>query len=287
MVRRNSPTVRNRELGALLKGYREARNLSATQVASDLLISPATISRLETASRASPRSGPLLVRALCGYYALDPETTARLVQMAKEGSQPGWWQRYNLEPATATYLDLESAAASIENFETTFVPGLLQTMDYAKEVIQSMRPNFSADQLDRTVESRLARQQILTGDNPLSYHAVVDEAIFHRVVGNREVMRNQLQEIRRIASELHHVTIQVLPFSAGVSPGVDGPFAVLSFPEVVLPPVVYAEGQLGQVFNHDPDVAERARLVFSGLSSRALDPDQSLGVIDERIRSFS
>jgi transcriptional regulator with XRE-family HTH domain len=287
VVRRSSPTVRNRELGALLKGYREARDLTAVQVAKDVGLSAAAISRLETAARASPRSGPPNVRALCSYYGLDAQTTERLVQMAKDGSQPGWWQRYNLESPTATYLDLESAAVLVENFEATVVPGLLQTKDYAKEVIEPIRLYFTADQLAQTVESRLRRQQILMGENALIFHAVIDEAVLYRVIGSHDILREQLRHIVQIASDLHNVTVQILPFSAGANPGLDGTFVALSFAEDLLPGVIYTEGQLGQIFEDEPDEVRRVRDAFSGLVSLALDPDRSLSVIDERIRKLS
>lgn len=287
MVRRSSPTVRSRELGALLKQLRESRNLTATQVAEDVGLSAAVISRLETAARTSPRSGPPNVRALCSYYHLDDQTTERLVRLAKEAAQPGWWQRYSLESPTATYLDLESAAVFIETFEALVVPGLLQTRNYADEVIRPVRTQFTAKQLQETTEARLARQQALTGEDPLRLHAVIDEAVLCRVFGDRDVMREQLRHIRQLAADLPNVTVQVLPFSASASPGVDGTFAILNFTEDFLPAVVYVEGQLGQLFEDEPDEVKRVKNAFSGLVSLALDPERSLMVVDERIRELS
>lgn len=287
MARRSSPTVRNRELGALLKGYREARNLTAAQVAKESGLSAAVISRLENASRTSPRSGVPNVRALCNYYGLDPRTTERLVRLAREGSQPGWWQRYELESPTATYLDLETAALTIEEFELSIAPGLLQTYDYAKEVIAPSRPKFSADQLTETVESRIQRQRILTGENSLIFDAVMDETILHRVIGNQRILREQLVHIRRLAAELPNVTVRILPFSAGVNPGLDGSFSILSFAEDLLPPVVYTEGQLGQLFEDDAREVARVRQTFTDLTSAALDPEESLKLIDRTIGNLT
>ncbi|BCJ47430.1 transcriptional regulator [Actinoplanes ianthinogenes] len=288
MERRSSPTVRNRELGALLKSYREARGLTAVQVAGDVGLSAAAISRLETASRSSPRTGVTQVRALCGYYGLDAQTTERLVQLAREGSKPGLWQRYDLESPTATYLDLESAAVSIDDFETAVFPGLLQTTPYAEAVIGTLRLHLSEDKRAQAVESRLRRQQILTAaENPLVFHAVVDEGVLHRIVGDRDVMRQQLRHVRDLATGVPTVTFQVLPFSAGASQALDGPFAVLSFAEKLLPTVIYTEGQLGQVFEDDPEVVARMEHAFSELAGLALDAEQSLRKIDEHIRALS
>jgi transcriptional regulator with XRE-family HTH domain len=274
-------------LGLLLKGYREERNLTAAQVAKDVGLAAAVISRLENATRASPRSGPPHVRALCSYYGLDSHTTERLVQMAKEGAQPGWWQRYDLESPTATYLDLESAALSIDNFEISVVPGLLQTKEYAKEVIAPMRAHFPADQLRWRVESRMQRQLVLTGESPLLFHSVFDEGVLHRVVGGRDVTREQLHHIRTVATRLPNVTVQILPFSAGATPALDGAFAVLDFAEDLLPTVVYAEGQLGQIFEDIPGEVNRIKAIFANLVGLAADPDQSLKMIDARIRELS
>ncbi|MEU4558363.1 helix-turn-helix transcriptional regulator [Actinoplanes sp. NPDC023936] len=278
--------MRNRELGALLRGYREARNLTAAQVAKDVGLPAATISRLENASRTSKRSGPPHVRALCSYYGLDASTTERLVQMAKEASQPGWWQRYNLESPTATYLDLESAAVSIDNFEALLIPGLLQTKGYAEDVITLLRAYFSADQLAQTAESRIKRQQILVGENPLRFNAIIDETALHRIIGNRDIMREQLHHIKDMAA-VPNVSIQVLPFSAGTNPGLDGSFSILTFDEKVLPTVVYTEGQLGQIFEDEPSETERIKRTFAGLAELALDSERSLSMIDERIRALS
>jgi transcriptional regulator with XRE-family HTH domain len=286
--RRSSPTVRNRELGALLKSHREALDLTAVQVAKDVGLSAAAISRLETASRTSPRSGVTQVRALCGYYGLDAPTTERLVQLAREGSQPGLWQRYDLESPTATYLELESAAVSIDDFETTVFPGLMQTTSYAEEVVGSLRLHLSEEKRAQAVESRLRRQQILTAaDNPLVFHAVIDEGVLNRIVGDHEVMRRQLQHVKDLATEVSTITFQILPFSAGASRALDGPFAVLTFAERLLPTVIYAEGQLGQVFEDDPTVVARLEHAFSELTELALDPERSLRKIDEKIRALS
>ncbi|MDR6318060.1 helix-turn-helix domain-containing protein [Actinoplanes couchii] len=278
--------MRNRELGALLKGFREAKGLTAAQVAKDVGLSPAVISRLETASRTSPRSGAANVRALCSFYGLDAPTTERLVQLAREGSQPGWWQRFDLEEPTATYLDLETAALSIDTFESWIAPGLLQTREYASEVIQLLRSHLSAEQLTETLESRIQRGRILTGENPLIFHPVIDESVLHRSVGTRRILRDQLIHLRKAAA-LPNVTVQVLPFSAGINDGTNGPFSIMNFAEELMPPVVHSEGQLGQLFEDDPRVVGRVRQAFTALTAAALTPEESLNLIDERIRALT
>jgi transcriptional regulator with XRE-family HTH domain len=278
--------VRSRELGVLLRGFRERLGLTAAQAAAGAGLSPAVLSRIETAARAFPQSGLRNVRALASYYKLDARTTERLVALAKEAAEPGWWQRYDLESSTATYLGLESAASSIETFEAMVVPGLLQTKEYAREIIGPARADFTPEQLQEALDSRMARQEILSSENPLVLHAVIDEAVISRVFAGSDVMRAQLEHIRQVVNELSNVTVQVLPFSVAINPGSDGPFVIMNFTEEFLPGVVYAEGQLGQLFDDDPQQVERVKGVFMRLAGLALDPAQSLALIDKKIHEL-
>ncbi|WP_305789763.1 helix-turn-helix domain-containing protein [Symbioplanes lichenis] len=283
MSRPSSPTARRSELGALLKRYREERGLTATEVAADVGVDVSTISRLENAQR-SPKE--LLVRALSNRYGLDAATTEDLVRMTREGRRRGWWERYDLETSTATLVGLESAATEIAGFETTVIPGLLQTEAYAKEVIRPVRLDFSADRLAQAVESRMGRQQILSGDSALHLHIVIDEAVLHRVVGDHDVMRDQLAHLGAMAGR-PNIRVQVLPFTAGASPGLDGSFSLLSFVGGgSLPPVVYTEGQLGQLFERRPEEVARCRQAFVLLTELALDPAQSIETIDRCLHNI-
>ena len=283
MAPRSSPSIRRRELGNLLRYYREARGLTATQAATELEVNPSLISRLENAQR---RPGIIYVRALCRLYDLDGPTTDHLVALTRQSQESGWWQRYDLESPTATYLSLESAARSISNFEVTVVPGLLQTPEYAAAVIKPVRSSFSNDQIGQRVESRIARQQILTGDTPVELHAIVDEGVLYRTLADPPMMAGQLRQLQKL-SALPHVTLQILEFSAQPSPALDGGFTVMTFAEPSIAGVVYSEGQLGQAFQDKASEVARAERTFQAVAAVSADPEQSLTIIEDRIRAIS
>lgn len=270
-----NPTVRRRELGALLRRHRERLGLTAQQVAADLDVSPSQISRLETAQR-MPQL--LLVRALCRRYGLDDESCDHLASLARAAREQGWWQPYDLESPIATYLSLESAAATVDAFECMVVPGILQTAEYAELIIRSVKPDYSPSQVSRMVEARIRRRQALSGDRGLTFHAVVDETVLSRSVGSSAVMRDQARSLLAFA-ERPNVTIQILPLSAGSSPALNGPFSLFGFAEEAMGPVVYTEGQLGEIFAESPAVVERARQLFGKLVELALSARRSVELI--------
>jgi len=283
MAQRSSPTVRRRELGNLLRGYREAKGLTAAEVASALEVSPSQISRLETAQR---QPVIMYVRELCKFYGLDDQATARLLRMARESREEGWGQRYDLESPTATYLSLEAAAANIRDFENYVVPGLLQTRNYAAAVLEPLRSYLGKERVTQTVDSRVARQQILSGDNAVRFHAVVDEGVLYRQIGGAEVMRTQICRLIEVC-HLPNVTIQILPFSIGAHPGLDGPFTVLSFTDVEMSAITYTEGQLGQIFQDSADEVSHKVGIFGTLSNLAANPELSYSILESRIDAFS
>ena len=282
MAPRTSPTLLRRELGGLLRGYREERHLTAVAVAKATYIKPTQISRLETGQR-PPQE--LHVQVLCQFYGLDSQTTEQLMQMALEAREEGWWDSYDLEEPTEEYISLEAAASHIDNFEFTVIPGILQTRGYATEVVRPVRAAFSEERIAQTVESRLARQSILTGDSPVQYHAILDEGVLHRTIGGGRTMRDQLHHLIEV-SERPNVTVQVLPFSAGANPGLDGAFAVLHFTGD-LPSAAYTEGQLGQTFQYKPGEVERCLRAFRTLADLAADEETTRQIIRHQISAIT
>jgi len=279
VAQRSSPTVRRRELGALLRGYREAKGLTAAQAAEAIEANPSMISRLENAQR-----WPVIVyvRELCRLYDLDEPTTERLVRMARESRQEGWWQRYDLESSTATYLSLEAAATQIREFETYVFPGLLQTREYAAAVVQPARAYLRDEQITQTIDSRIARQQILAGDGAVQFHAIIAETALNQQVGGAEIMSAQIHNVL-VAGERPNVTVQILEFSVGAHSGMDGPFTVMSFAEEHMGPVVYAEGPLGQIFQDNAAEVTRRLEVFTALSELAASPAVSESLLRARL----
>ena len=286
MARGYSPTIRRIELGILLRRYRTDRGLTASQVALATDINASQISRLETAQRA-----PVIpyVEKLCVFYELDASTTIHLVRLARESRRDGWWQQYDLEPKVASYVSLESAARSIDTFESLVIPGLLQTPEYMTAVISQVDTNFTSayrPDIDQAVEARKQRQMILTGDDRVRLHTVIDEATLHRNVGGAEVMRAQLLHLLETGAQ-DNITIQVLPFSAATSPGLDGMFTLLNFSLDIVSTVLYVEGQMGyMVIEKEEDIA-RCQRTFTALSEAAADAEKSAEIIRKAIKSLT
>ena len=307
-----SPTLRRRELGVRLRAMRLDHGLTVEQVADQMLCSPSKVSRMETGQRgATPRD----VRDLCRIYGLtDAAEVQRLMELAREGKQQAWWQPYELD-YFATYVDLEQAATTMSYYHTTVVPGLLQTVEYAKSMFAWTLPtadapavvdepavarvggtpgvarvggapgrhdhviDFAPERRDRLIDVRLRRQQVLTREPPPQLEMVFDEAVLHRVVGGPKVMAAQLCRLTE-ASSMPNVTLRVIPFSAGSHPAMDNIFTVLDFADAV-PSVVYVEGLMGWLYLERENEVARYKQVLERLRSIALPPRETVALISE------
>ncbi|GAA3306639.1 helix-turn-helix transcriptional regulator [Streptomyces cinereospinus] len=192
---------------------------------------------------------PYLQLLLKAYGVADAEADA-FVQLAEEANRPGWWQRFHdiLPGWFSMYVSLEGAASLIRSYEPHFVPGLLQTEDYARGVLTSgavgqTRP----EDIERHVALRMQRQDLLTRQDAPRMWAVMDETALHRPVGGPEVMRAQIDKLLDVA-RLPHVTLQVVPFATGPHPGTYGPFVLFRFAMPELPDMVYSEYLTGAVY---------------------------------------
>ncbi len=245
-----SPTIRRRELGALLRALRADRGLTAEEVTERLLFSPTKLSRIETGhSGASQRD----VRDLCELYGItEPAERARLMNLAREGKQRGWWQDFDLP--YATFVGLEAEAASISVYHSATVPGLLQTEDYARAMLRG--------------------------------EAILDEAVLHRQVGGPAVMRAQLQRIIQSA-HLPGVTLQVITSEAGAHPAMESVFSILEFETPLVSDIVYVEGLVGNIYMERAADLARYRLVFSRLSTIALNSADSIDLINKISASYT
>ena len=275
-----SPTVRRRELGALLRRLREEKGMSVRQVTEHLMCSPSKVSRIETGQRgATPRD----VRDLCDLYGVtDQAERDRMMSLAREGKQQGWWQSYELPGAYSTYIGLETEATMVSGFHSSVIPGLLQTPEYAQAIHEAAIPEVSTPELtpeviNHRVEARIGRQAILAKETPLQFSAILDEAVLHRLVGGPSMMQDQLRHIVSMAA-LPNVTIQIIPYSVGAHPALESTFYILDFADAV-PSVIYVEGLVGWIFLERTEDINRYRRVFERLSSLALNPDESVKFI--------
>jgi len=276
----SSPTVRRRELGAMLKSLRAERGWTAEQVAERLMVSPSKISRLETGQRgASARD----VSDLCKLYGVDDDQRQLLLQLARETKQRTWWQRGGLNDLT--YLGLEEAATSISDYGLGMMPGLLQTADYARAIVEAAVPKWVPEVVQERVESRMIRQKILVRDNPPHFEAVVDESVLHRVVGSPAVMRAQLERLLEL-SVLPNVRLRVIPHDAGALPAGNNKFIILSFALPTLSDVVFIEGLTGDLYLDDPRDVEVYNTTFRALAQMAADPEATREIIASMIPSY-
>ncbi|MGD0705878.1 MAG: helix-turn-helix transcriptional regulator [Trebonia sp.] len=267
-------TVRRRELGALLRELRNAQGLTVEQVAAELLCSPSKVSRMETGQRGATARD---IRDLCALYGVtDPAEVAALIRLATEGKQQGWWQSYELD-YLATYVGLEQDATAIKQYQSTTIPGLLQTPDYVRAMADVLIPAVSPERADELVEVKQRRQSRLGSEPPLPLSVVIDEAVLHRVVGGPAVMLAQLEHLIAVTKNCD-VTVRVIPFSAGAHPAMDSVFTILEFARPVLG-VVYVEGLVGWLYIELAQDIERYEQVFGRLCDIALNPKDSIELI--------
>lgn len=244
---RSAPTVGQVVLGRRLLDLRERAGLKREEAARVLRVAPATVRRMEMAEVALKI--PYLQLLLKSYGISDDEAEA-FVQLAEEANRPGWWQRFHdiLPGWFSMYVSLEGAATLIRSYEPHFVPGILQTEEYARGVLESgaigqTRP----EDIERHVALRMQRQGLLTREGAPRIWVVMDETALCRPVGGPEVMRAQIDKLLDV-TKLPNVTLQVVPFSTGPHPGTYGPFVLFRFAMPELPDMVYSEYLTGAVY---------------------------------------
>ncbi|MBF6048561.1 helix-turn-helix domain-containing protein [Streptomyces sp. NRRL B-1677] len=273
------PTVRRRVLGAELRALREESGHTADEMARRLGWHQTKVSRIENG-----RSGVRVheLESLLDLYGVtDPEAREGLVGLARDSKARMWWKPYSdvLTQRYASYIALETEASAKRSFETTLLPGLLQTPDYARAVIKALAPETKPDAVDALVSVRLARQSAtLRRASPLRLQSVVDEAALRRTTGGSHVMTKQLHHLLE-ASEEPNVTVQVLPFASGGHLGMLGSFGILHFPIRSDLDIVYTESYVSSMqFERRSDFATYSRM-FDTLSASALDEAQSRNLI--------
>jgi transcriptional regulator with XRE-family HTH domain len=271
-----SPSLRRRRLAAELRGLREQSGLSVTEAARRLDWQASRISRIE--NRQSGITAPELRKLLDLYGTDDEQYRARLAELARRVNERGWWQKYAglIGGDYADLISLEAETRTIRAYEQELMPGLLQTPEYAYAVIRASRPTDTAEEVKRRVEIRTERQEILTRPDPPPprFNVVLSEAALRRPVGGYDVMRAQLEYLLQ-PRDRANVTIQVLPFDAGVHPAMVGPFSVMTFPDPDDLGVVGVENAIGTLFLEDPYELRAYEELWNALQASALSPDDS------------
>ncbi|MFF5957617.1 helix-turn-helix domain-containing protein [Streptomyces luteogriseus] len=269
-------TTRRRQLGATMRKLRSRKGLTLEEAGRLVGVSKATVSRYETTA------GPvkwLVIDALCREYdATDAERRA-VVNLAKNAKEQGWWNSFadSIPESMNLLLTLEDEAVRENHFCCVYVPGLLQTRAYSTALQRANEVPLGPTEVDRLVDIRMKRQEILSRPKPLHLWAILDESVIRRVVGSPTVMKEQLGRLLE-ANESPHITLQVLPFSKGAHAAALGSFVMIGGPQPALD-VVYVDIHTGSLFLEKEAELERYRLAFEYLRAQALDMEASSTLI--------
>ncbi len=244
------------------------------------MCSPSKVSRLETGQRgASARD----VRDLCDLYGVTEDERQHLADLAAQGRQTAWYQGQALRGSR--YVGLEDEAKTVSDFGLGLVPGLLQTADYARAIMQVTLPAISADVLEQRLDARLARQERMISLGRPRLEALLEESVLHREVGGRLVMKAQLERLLEMAV-LPNVTIRVIPFASGTLPSSNNKFIILTFEKPELPSTVFIETLTEDLYRDRPEDVAVYQEAFSIMQGMAATPGQSHDLIRAAIRSL-
>ena len=272
------PTVLRILLGAQLRRLREAKRITVEDAGKEIRASHSKISRLET-GRVGFKDRDI-TDLLTLYDVTEEDEREALRALARQANAPGWWHDYSdvLPHWFEAYVGLEEVATQIRAYEVQFVPGLLQTEEYARAVTILGHDTASAREIDRRVRLRMARQAVLDRPDPPNLWAVIDEAVLRRPTGSSSAMEGQLKHLAELALR-PNVTIQIVPFRVGGHSAAGGPFSILRFAEPDLPDIVYLEQLTSALYLDRRDAVEHYIEVMDRLAVSALPAQQSMEMI--------
>jgi transcriptional regulator with XRE-family HTH domain len=271
-----SPSVRRRRLARELRRLREAHDLKLAAAAKESKVPLSTLSSIENATARRIRTRD--IDALADLYGVPTDVRVALHELTRESKVQGWWSDYRDIFGGNALPDFEAEASMIRKFEGLVIPGLFQTPAYAAAVFLAGRV-LEQHEVDRRVEARIARREILNRFKPPHVITVIDEGALRRIVGDTEVMREQLAHLKHLS--LHHnIDIQVLPYEAGAHLALAGSFTILDFPEPKDQPIVHVETAVDSLFLDESDEISRYNVAFNNVQSVALSPALSGQLID-------
>jgi hypothetical protein len=275
------PTARRMILGSQLRRLRERAAITRAEAGYNIRGSESKISRLELGRVGFKERD---VADLLTMYGVTVECERQtFLDMVKESNQPGWWRRYNdLMPGWFNdYVGLEEAATRIQTWEPLYVPGLLQTEEYARGIASHGQPDSADDAVDRRVALRMRRQKLLARPDAPRFWGVIDESVLHRPVGGRKALRAQVEHLLEVTA-LPNVSVQVLPWhNSGYA--AEGAFAFLRFAEPELPNIVYVEHLTGALYLEKLDEVEAYGRSLDRLAVDAETPDRSRQLLMKRL----
>ena len=279
------PTVLRMLLGAQLRRLREHATISRDDAGYHIRASGSKISRMELV-RVSFKERD--VTDLLEYYGVtDPAEREKLVQLTREANATPWYQKFQdvVPDWFHVFVGLEEAAQLIRVYEVQFVPGLLQTEEYARAIIMQGAPGVDPDEVERRVALRMGRQKLLTRENPPRYWVIMDEAALRRPMGGRDVHFAQIERLIDLVGE-PNITLQVMPFRYGGHAADGGAFTIMRFPETDLPDVVYMEYLTGAHYIDKPEEVERYAAVMERLSVAGTSPDRTREILTGMLKDI-
>jgi hypothetical protein len=278
------PTVLKILLGAQLRRLRESAGVSRDDAGYHIRASGSKISRLEL-GRVSFKERD--VSDLLDLYHVTGEQKDQLVQLTREANATPWWQKYRevVPDWFQVYVGLEEAATLIRVYEVQFVPGLLQTEEYARAVVMQGSPGLSPDEVDNRVNVRLGRQRLFGKENAPRLWAIVDEAALRRPMGGRDVLAGQVKRLMEAVNE-PNITLQVMPFKYGGHGAEGGAFTIMRFPEADLPDMVYMEYLTGAHYIDKPEEVETYAAVMERLSVAGTSPEKTRDILADILKEI-
>ena len=276
------PTALRIMLGGQLRRMREQAGISRADAGWQIRASESKVSRMELGRVGFKERD---VGDLLDLYGMrDEDERFRLMELARAANNPGWWSRYgDVMPTWFTnYVGLEVAATLIRTYEVMFVPGLLQTEDYARAVVQLGKSYLPDDEVAQRVALRVTRQQILTRTSPVKLWVVIDESVLHRPVGGPEILRAQIEHLMTLAQE-PNITLQIMPFSSVGYPGAGGAFSILRFPDGDLPDIVYIEHAASALYLDKLEEVDEYAAIMEGLTIAAAPVSATEGLLKEAL----
>ncbi|MFC7326975.1 helix-turn-helix domain-containing protein [Marinactinospora rubrisoli] len=279
----HSPSLRLRRLAAELRRSRESARLTVTQVAKELGWSAPKVSKMET-TETKRISAADLDKLMDLYKIDDPETREAMQALARDARERGWWSKYKDIFGSKALPDFEAEASTIRTFEAQMIPGLFQTPDYTAALLAGRRYT-TQEEINRKVEARMARREILYKFRPVQLLAVLDEGALRRMIGGPKIMREQLEHVLHIA-QMPNINVQVLPFSSGSHSALGAPFTILEFPEPQDLPIIYVETVTDGIFVEDRAEIDRYSMVFGDVQGSAISTAQSAEFIRGVIESL-
>ncbi|ADP84626.1 helix-turn-helix domain-containing protein [Pseudofrankia inefficax] len=280
-----SPTVRRILLGSQLRRLREDKHISREDAGYHIRASESKISRLELGRVGFKERD---VNDLLVLYGVTDETERNaLLALAREANQQGWWQSYSdvLPSWFHPYIGLEESASQIRTYELQFIPGLLQTEDYARAVITRGALGAPKEVIDSRVNVRMNRQQVLARENPLRLWVVLDEAALRRPIGGDRIMHAQINHLLELISS-PFLTLQVMPFAFGGHTAEGGAFSILRFPDPEMADIVYLEQLFGAAYLDKREEVDRYTIAMDRLCLDSSTPDRTADVLRKIDRSL-